>query len=103
MSDLQYYQNQGFTREEAKSQVASDRASTMLIIRLFSLVFKIFLAFFLFLPGIICAYFILHGVRSYLGPQTVWSYFLWWAGMVYVLECLVFLLKGLMVSLRENE
>jgi hypothetical protein len=102
MNDLDYYQDHGFSREEAKNQVAADKASTTLLFMFFTLLFKVFLIFFLFMPGIFCAYLILHGLRSYLGNPAGWTYFWWMVGTVYVLECLVFLLKGWYVSLKEK-
>ena len=103
MNDLQYYQDQGFSREEAKQQVVADRASTKLIISLFLLLFRAFITFFLFIPGIICALLIVHTLGNYLGNPTGWAYFWWMAGIVYFLECLVFLLKGWSLSLKQKE
>jgi hypothetical protein len=102
MSDVQYYQDHGFSREEAKRQVVADKASTSLIISIFTLFFKLITFFFLFLPGVFCAYLILQFLRVYPGRLTALTYFLWIAGIVYILECLLFLLKGWAMSLKER-
>ena len=88
MSDLQYYENHGFTRQEAKDQVAADRASTSLLFAFFSLFFKALTLCLLFIPGIFCAYLILYGLRNYLGNPAGWDYFWWMIGTVYTVECL---------------
>jgi len=49
---------------------------------------------FLFLPGIFCAYLLLGWGRSLLGNPQGWDYFWWMVGLVYVLECGMFFVKG---------
>lgn len=102
MSNVDYYESQGFTREEAKRQVASDRASAHLIGLLFQWIFKFFLLLFLFAPGIFCAYVILEALKGRLTDLKGWNYFFALVGTVYVVECLFFLLKGFYIALREK-
>ena len=102
MNDIEYYKAHGLSHEEAKQQVAADRASTTLLFSFFKLLFAAFTIFILFIPGFFCAYLILHVYGPLLGNPTAWNYFWWMIGLVYFLECLVFLLKGWYISLKER-
>jgi hypothetical protein len=102
MNDLHYYESQGFSHQEAKDQVAADRASTSLLLLLFSFFLRIVTLCFLFMPGIFCAYLILYALRTYLGNPKGWDYFWWMIGIVYLVECIVFLLKGWSMTLKDK-
>ncbi len=102
MNDIEYYKSQGLSHEEAKQQVAADRASTSLLFNFFKLVFAAFAIFILFIPGFFCAYLVLHVFGRLLGNPTNWNYFWWLIGLVYFLECMVFLLKGWYIALKER-
>lgn len=41
MNDVDYYESQGFSRDEAKAQVAAERASTKLMMAFFRLFFGV--------------------------------------------------------------
>jgi hypothetical protein len=103
MSDINHYMSQGFSREEAKAQVAADHASTGLMIAVFRLFFHAIVLFFLFLPGIFCAYLLLTWLKKPIGDPHGWDYFWWMLGIVYLLECLVFFLKGWHLRLKDRD
>src|SRR6185437_15247301 len=102
-NDVKYYESYGYSHEEAIAQVKADRASMRLLFAFFRLIFVCFKLFFLLLPSILCGLLILHWMKKPLTKTNYWDSFWWLCGTVYVLECLVFFLKGWQLSLRERE
>jgi hypothetical protein len=70
---------------------------------LFSYFFKAIFFVILFCPGILCAYLILEGLRHYTGNLTGWNYGWAFVTIVYVLECLVFFLKGWGLAMKKKD
>jgi len=102
MNYLESLQHYGTGFEDGKRQAVADRASTSLMTALFSFLFKTIFFIILFCPGILCAYLILEGLRRYTGNLSGWRYGLTFITIVYVLECLVFFLKGWSIALKEK-
>jgi hypothetical protein len=102
MNHLESLQHYGTGFEDGKRQAQADKASTALMTSVFSYFFKAILLIILFCPGIICAYLILAGLRHYAKNITGWNYGLTFIGIVYVLECVVFFLKGWFIALKEK-
>ncbi len=63
---------------------------------------RAFLAFLLFCPAMICAYLIMEGVRLHGRTLEGWNYFWAMTGIVYLIECLVFFLKGWAAGLKTS-
>jgi len=100
LESIQHYDT-GF--EDGRRQAGADKASKALMTMLFSYFFKIIFLIILFCPGIFCAYLILDELQRYTGNLTGWNYGLTFITIVYVLECLVFFLKGWCIGLKEKE
>ena len=100
--DIKYYESCGYSHDEAVAQARADRASNKLMFAVFRLLFFCFKLFFLLLPSILCAYLILGWLKSPWKKTESWDYFWWMCGTVYVLECIVFFLKGWQISLRQR-
>jgi hypothetical protein len=99
LESLQHYET-GF--EDGRRQAEADRASTALMRTLFSLFFKAVSLIILFCPGILFAYLILGELRHYSRNLTGWNYGLTFIAIVYVLECLVYFLKGWSIALKKK-
>jgi hypothetical protein len=102
MNHLESIQQYGTGFEDGRGQVEADKASTALITTVFIMFFKLISLVILFCPGILCAYLILGGLREYIGNLTGWNYGWTFIAIVYVLECLVFFLKGWFITLKEK-
>jgi hypothetical protein len=100
--DIRHYESYGFTREEAIAQAKADRASTGLMMAVFRLFFICFKWFFLVLPSIFWSYLIVEKIKGPFKKADNWDIFWWMCGSVYLLECLVFFLKGWQISLRQR-
>src|SRR6185437_4271202 len=100
--EIKYYESYGYTHEEAVNQAKADRASNNLIIALFRLLFICFRLFLLLLPSIFSGYLIVRWLRGPLKQTETWEYFGWMCGTVYLLECIVFFLKGWQIALRQR-
>jgi len=103
MQDHEYYESYGYSHEEAVAQARTDRASNHLIYAFFRLLFKCFLLFFLLLPSIFCGFLILQKLKISFATTGRWEYVGWLCGAVYIIECLVFFLKGWLLSLRDRD
>lgn len=99
MDDVDFYHYYEPNPEESRRQAA---VSASLMSKFFRLLFRVFVLFILFTPGFFCAYLILRVYGRLLGNPTNWSYFWWLIGLVYLVECLVFLLKGWYIALKER-
>ena len=64
---------------------------------------KVFWYLFVLLPGILCAFILLEWLREPLGHPSGWAYAGWMAGIVYVLECFIFFLKGWYLRLKDTD
>jgi hypothetical protein len=102
MNHFESIQHYGTGFEDGRRQVEADRASTALMTTMFSSFFKLISLIILFCPGILCAYLILGGLRDYTGNLRGWNYGWTFIAIVYVLECLVFFLKGWSIALKKK-
>jgi hypothetical protein len=102
MNHLESLQHYGTGFEDGKRQADADKASAALMTTLFSYFFKMIFFVILLCPGIFCAYLILDGLRHYTRNLTGWNYGWAFITIVYVLECLVFFLKGWCMTLKEK-
>jgi hypothetical protein len=102
MNHLESIQHYATGFEDGKRQAEADKASTALMRTLFSLFFKMVSLIILFCPGILCANLILEGLRHYTRILTGWNYGWVFITIVYVLECLVFFLKGWSIALQKQ-
>jgi hypothetical protein len=69
---------------------------------IFSLFVRIILLFLVFCPGIMCAYMLLDGIKSYGGNLEGWNYFWAMTGIVYLIECVILFFKGWAEGLKEK-
>jgi hypothetical protein len=99
LKTLQHYEI-GF--EDGRKQAEADRVSTALMTTVVSIFVKTVLLVILFCPGILCAYFILGGLRPYTGNLTGWNCGGTFITIVYVLECGVFFLKGWSIAGKKK-
>ncbi len=88
--------------EDGRRQAEADRASTALMTTIFSFFFRAISLLLLFCPGILCAYLILGALRHYTRNLTGWNYGWTFIAIVYVLECLVFFIKGWCIALQKK-
>jgi hypothetical protein len=103
MNYLESLQHYGTGFEDGKRQAESGKASTALMATLFSYFFKTIFFIILFCPGILNAYLILDGLRHYTRNLTGWNYGGTFITIVYVLECLVFFIKGWCIALKKKD
>lgn len=88
--------------QDGKHHAESARATAAFMTALFKLLFLCFRLFFFSLPGIFCAFVILEKSGYHMGKQNIWNYMGVWIGLVYILECLIFFLKGWSLSLKDS-
>jgi hypothetical protein len=55
------------------------------------------------MPSLFCAYLLLLWLRRPIGILKPWDYFWWLPGIAFVLECLIFFLKGWHLRLKERD
>jgi len=99
LRSVQHYET-GF--EDGRRQAQSERRSGSVMATLVALFFKTFLLIVLLCPGIFCAYFILALVTQYNAHLIGWTYAWTFITIVYVLECVVFCLKGWGIALKKK-
>ena len=99
LRSVQHYET-GF--EDGKRRAQSDRHSGSLMTTLVACFFRIFFLIVLISPGLFCAYFILAAVKHYNAHLTGWTYGWTFVSIVFVLECVVFFLKGWGIALRKR-
>jgi hypothetical protein len=97
-----YWENQYYLDEEKSEREAMERSNKAVAKNthlLLSLLFKLLSTAFLWSSGLISAYFILKG---FISPEQVpiWKRVGLIIGTAYVLNCVIFFLKGIMVALR---
>jgi hypothetical protein len=103
MNHLESLQHYGTGLEDGKRQAKADKASNALMTLLFSFFFRVFSFIILFCPGIFCAYIILDKLRYNSGNGHGWKYVAAFGAIVYMMECLVFFLKGWFFSLKDKD
>jgi len=99
LESLQHYET-GF--EDGRRQAEAERASMAFMAKIFLFFFRAISFIILFCPGIFSAYLILDELRHYTQNLTGWNYGWAFVTIVYVLECLVFFLKGWSIALRKK-
>ena len=99
LRSVQHYET-GF--EDGRRQAQSERRSGPVMTTLAARFFRIFLLIVLISPGLFCAYFILAAVKRDDAHLTGLTYGWTFVAVVFVLECVVFFLKGLGISLKRR-
>lgn len=96
---VQHYET-GF--EDGRRQARSERCTGSVMTTLVASFFRIFFFFVLISPGIFCAYFMLASEKHDNAYMTGWTYGWAFVAAVYVLECVVFFLKGWGIALQKR-
>lgn len=99
-----YWENQYFLDEEKAERKAMERpnkAAAKNTGMLLSILFKLVFGALSWTSGLITAYLILKGFKSF-EPIPIWQKVLLIIGTAYVINSILFFLKGIMVALRSS-